>query len=341
MDGGGSDSNVTQTTTVQPSKYVQPYLSPFMGQALSVVMNPYQSYGGEQVAPTNSTQQQAYNMTGQIANSSNQQLAKAQGLLGGFASGANNLSAGTNPMMGMDNPYLQQAIDSASGDVVRNYQNATAPSTDAAFARSGAFGGSAWQNAVSNNQHQLTEDLGNIANSARMGDYTNQEQLQEANLNRQLQAGQLNNATQLQALGMVPGLSQAGYQNASALLGVGDAQQQQQQNEDTTAYQNWLNQQSYPYQQLSTMQSVLGTLMGTGGTTTASGSNPYASNPVSTGLGLASGGLGLAQQLGLLGGGLGGITAGAGLAGSLGASLGASGGLLGMAGSFGPALALA
>ncbi len=294
--GGGGDSTVTQKATFP--EQVAPYIDPFMGQALSVAMRPYQSYTGQRIAPFTDAQNQAFGMTSDIANSSNAQIGNAQDALAGIMNGSNQIQVGQNPLLGQNNPYLQRAIDSASNDVVRNFQNATAPGTDAAFARSGAFGGSAWQQAQADNQHQLTTDLGNITNNMRMGDYNLQAQLGENDLNRQQSVQQANLGNQLSAIGATPGLSQAGYSNASALAGVGQQQQQQSQAALDNAYNDWLNKRQYPYTQLGTMQSALSTILGGAGhDITQTSPNPNRRNPISGALGGAAGGLGLAGAL--------------------------------------------
>lgn len=294
--GGGGDSTVTQKSTFP--EQVAPYVDPFMSQALALSMKPYQSYTGQRIAPFTDAQNQAFGMTQNIANSSNAQIGGAQNALSGIMNGTNQIQVGQNPLLGQNNPYLQQAIDSASGDVVRNFQNAVAPGTDAAFARSGAFGGSAYQQAQSDNQHQLTTDLGNIANNMRMGDYSLQAQLGESDLNRQQQSQQQNIANQLAAIGATPGLSQAGYNNASALASIGAQQQQQQQAGLDNAYNDFLNQQQYPYQQLGVMQGALSTLLGAAGhDITQTSPNPNQTNPISGAIGGAAGGLGLVGSL--------------------------------------------
>lgn len=92
-----------------------------------------------------------------------------------------------NPLLGLNNPYLNSAIDAAANDTIRNYQRAVTPATDAAFARAGAFGGSAWGDQTADNQKNLAETLSKQATNARMGDYTNQQGLM--NSNAQFQTG--------------------------------------------------------------------------------------------------------------------------------------------------------
>lgn len=326
MSGGGGSSNTTTTTKMEPAPQVAPYLAPFLQQASSVAMRPWQAYGGQRIAGFTPDQLAGFDMTRQNVDQSNQQLQGALGQVGSTATGSGldyspqQVQAGRNALLGMDNPYLQQQIDAAQGDVIRNFNNTKANSTDAAFARAGAFGGSAWQQAQAENQRQLAGELGNVSNSMRMQDYNLQAQLGEQDLNRQLQAGQFNSqmgdqayqqerARMLQAAGMIPGLTQGGLQNAQALLGIGDAQQAQNQGALDLKYQDWTNQQNYPYQQLDVMGNAIRTIMGGGGTTTQSAPNPYQRNSTASALGGAMSGAGVGANFGpwgaAIGGGLG------------------------------------
>lgn len=92
-----------------------------------------------------------------------------------------------NPMLGMDNPYLTNAINNSANDTIRNYQKAVAPGTDAAFARAGAFGGSAWGEQTAENQRNLSDVLSKQATAARMNDYQTQQDLM--NRNAQFETG--------------------------------------------------------------------------------------------------------------------------------------------------------
>ena len=174
----GGDEEAGQTTTTQePWGPQQQYLLDLFAKAQAA------SATGDQMNPD------------QIA---------AQGELGKWASGENynpflgsgytshqgsvinqlqNFAAGANPnrYSGMDNPYLQKSIDSASQDAMRNL----APMINRANAASGSFGNSGVAETYG---RAASDSLGNIANNARMGEYTRQQQLHEAALNRQLAA---------------------------------------------------------------------------------------------------------------------------------------------------------
>lgn len=101
------------------------------------------------------------------------------------------------------NPYFDKNVNKAMGDIMRNYQEAIAPGTNANFARAGAFGGSAWQQANERNQRGLGEALGNTANSMYSGNYGQERQ------------------NQMQAFGMLPGVGSANMGLLGQAVGVG------------------------------------------------------------------------------------------------------------------------
>lgn len=181
--------NQTTTTQVQIPEEVKPLLTNYLGRASSM------SNG----SPNNAMMQSGSNdMWGQVSNAYGGIDAARQGLL--------------NTVSGKyidANPYFDQTVNKAMGDVVRNYQNAVAPGIDATAARAGAFGGSRWSQQQEEGQRQLGEALGNTANSMRAGNYQQERQ------------------NQMQAYGLLPSVSSAGMGAAQSLYGMG----QQVQNE--------------------------------------------------------------------------------------------------------------
>lgn len=101
--------------------------------------------------------------------------------------------AGSNPF-GANNPFLTQAIDSASADATRNFQTTVQPALAAAQRASGSFGNSAVGEMERNAYSDFGRNLGNIANGARMQDYTAQQQLAENALNRTQANNQFNSS---------------------------------------------------------------------------------------------------------------------------------------------------
>jgi hypothetical protein len=82
-----------------------------------------------------------------------------------------------NPYLAKENPYLQQTIDRAQGDLVRNYNLTTQPAYNSAMVRSGSFGNSGVQQMNENAQKNLQGSLGNISDSMRMQDYNGQQSM--------------------------------------------------------------------------------------------------------------------------------------------------------------------
>src|SRR5882672_7989606 len=91
------------------------------------------------------------------------------------AAQAANLGMGDNPFLGQSNPYLQDNIDAASADVVKNYNLSTQPAFNTAMAKSGSSGneGVAQMNAAS--QDQLQKNLASLSNAQRSADYQQQQ----------------------------------------------------------------------------------------------------------------------------------------------------------------------
>lgn len=93
-----------------------------------------------------------------------------------------------NPFLGQNNPFLQQVVDNASGDVVRNYNLAVKPQTESAMVNSGSFGNSGLMQMQGEQQRQLGDTLGKVSTGLRAQDYGQQQQMYQwdQNFNRGL-----------------------------------------------------------------------------------------------------------------------------------------------------------
>ena len=227
---GGSKTQTTTQQTVIPDE-VKPLLSQYLSQAQNL----------SQQSPNNELMRTGANQAwGQANNAYSGIDAARQGLMG--------VAAG----QGYDqNPYFDATVQKSMGDITRNYQDAIAPQTDANFARAGAFGGSAWQQANERNQRGLGEALGNTSNAMRSGNYSQERQ------------------NQMQAYGLLPQVSQAGMGVAQNLYGMGQNVQNQAAN------------------QLGILGQAVGVGMGGAGST-STGANPNYRSPLQTALGLGA-----------------------------------------------------
>lgn len=109
------------------------------------------------------------------------------------------VSTGSNAMLGMDNPFLNKAIDNVAGDISRNYNLTTAPQLDSMARASGSFGNTGVDQMRLESQRNLAKEIGNAATGMRMQDYNLQANLGEQDLNRRMQAGQINAGNALDA----------------------------------------------------------------------------------------------------------------------------------------------
>jgi hypothetical protein len=261
-------ADITTTNSNSYPDWAAPYASGFLQRAQQVTDQPYQAYQGGRVAGMAPWQEQGLQAQASRAMQGSPIMSGAntalQGFFGNPGQGATqnpygNVSAGQNPMMGMNNPYLTQQIDSAQGDLARNWNQVAAPQ----WAQQGQ------------------------SSNMRFQDYTQQQQLQEANLNRGLQA-QTTNAglgesyagrndsmygqgqnRQLSALGMAPQFAQQDYTDISKLQDAGQQYQAQNQRQLDAGYQQYLDARQYPQQQLDVFGRALGQAVGNQGTQTS------------------------------------------------------------------------
>lgn len=120
--------------------------------------------------------------------------------------------------------------------MTRAYNNSAVPNLMAQFSAGGAYGGSAHQQAMAESQRQLADQLGQVSTGLRSADYDRRAQLTQADLarnsglaesqlGRQQDAWSMNRGQELAALGMVPTLNSARYDDARALMNIGSQQQ--------------------------------------------------------------------------------------------------------------------
>ena len=221
-------------------------------QATTQQANVYQT-GPQQVAQNAQLGPQQYaqtNLAGPAAQAQNVGSARSQIGAAPTAVSAGPTergSAATNYMMGMNNPYLNSAINYASQDAARNYNQTVAPQRQAQMQASGSFGNTGVQQMQLEDQRNLQNTLGQIATNARMQDYTMQAGLAENLANRQTGVSQFN-AGQGNQMGMfnagqanqMAGLGYSTNANA-AMFDVGQGNQMNMYNAGQANNQNQFN----------------------------------------------------------------------------------------------------
>ncbi len=166
------------------------------------------------------------------------------------------------------NPYTQNVIKQAEDTATNYWQNTLQPSINQQYAAAGQAGSSADINAQNQGAKQITQGIQDTANSALSQAFQNAQQtgLQGAQLTSGL--GQIGGGLGyeqgvlgLQGAGTLGSLASQGQslglQGAGALETVGQEQQQQNQQNLNLGYQDFLNQQQYPYQQASWLSQMI------------------------------------------------------------------------------------
>lgn len=277
------------------------YMTDLANKAQNLGNIGYKGFGQSTQVAANPMQQNAWQAT------YNRGVAGAQEVSDGrtqLQNTINGVGFSSNPYLQAENPYLKSSIDSALGDVTRNYNNVVKPQTESAMVGSGSFGNSGLQQLQGEQQRQLAQTMGNTASNMRFADYQQRADLYENERNRQMQA-----------TAAAPSYAANDYVDLQAMQQAGDSLQGQQQGERTAAYNQYLDAREWPFRTTAAQASAMNA--GSGGGATYQQAAP---NKAASGIGGALAG---AQLGGLISDGSGGNYSGWGAIG---------GGLLGLLG---------
>lgn len=285
MSKGGGSSNQTTTTQVKLPDWANP-------TAIDILKQGREAYGakggklvgtpyesfGNRITGFTPDQIAAMNMIRNRAKNGSLTMNSANASLQDTLSGK-FLNADSNP-------YLKGAVESGLSAAQSTLGN--------------MLGGASGATTNSGVQQYIAKQLGDVATNQYAQNYNNERQ------------------RQMQAMMFAPTMANADYQDANALMGVGDAYRTYNQDLLNQDYEDFYNRQNWDWDQLSKLGTVLGQATGGASSTNATGPNPYKANPLAGGIGGAAAGYGLAATLGLsnpLGWGLTGLGAIAGLLG--------------------------
>jgi len=266
--GGGGGTPEKQTQIVDLPEWAKPYAKESLGKASALSASPYQAYGGERFAQFNPLQKQAFDAAAQqkVADqigtgSSLAGTAGLAGLAGGYKAGQFGSQMGQYMSPYMD-AVVQRQMDSAQrqADIAGTQRGAQA-------VRAGAFGGSRQAIEDAEAARALASQKGEIQAQGLQSAYdraTDMYSREQALAEQSRQAG-LSTALQgAQTLGQL-GTQQFGQQMdiTSKQQELGGIQRQATQDILGAQYQDFLNQQRAPYDQLAFMTSMIrGTPMG-------------------------------------------------------------------------------
>ena len=136
--GGGGGKGGTQTSTVSIPPEVLARYNAVNARAEEVAQTPFQSYGGEFVAPMNDVQQQGVSQTQQYASAAQPYYQQAAGLTEDAYNASQPLTS--EQIQQYQNPYIQSVVDPTL-KALQQQQGIDRQTQAAQAIRSGAFGG--------------------------------------------------------------------------------------------------------------------------------------------------------------------------------------------------------
>lgn len=229
----------TYTTQNQPLPWVTPYAQDYLARSQEVANRGYQQSPGTYTGPNDTLQagwQAGVNraMQGsQVMGAANQQL---QNIIGGGFMNAN--------------PYLDQSIANAQGDLAKGWNQVAKPAWDKAMSSSGSFGNTGVMQSMGFDQEKLAQQMGRVASDMRDNAYNTERNFMQ------------------QALGMAPAFANQDYVDLQQLLGIGSQMQGFQQAAQNQNQNWWQEAQDYPGKQLGLLGQALGMQQGSTSTQT-------------------------------------------------------------------------
>lgn len=276
-------TNYGQSQSNVPT-WLQEYTQGVIAQANSLAAQPYQTYGGPRIADFTGAQTQAQNDVSGLVGQYQAPLGQAQSLAANSAQpqaiqsalsylpqAQSAIQSAMSPTAATMNPYTQNVIKQAEDQATQYWKNTLQPSINQQYAAAGQAGSSADINAQNQGAAQITQNIQDTSNSALSQAFQNAQNvgLQGASALSGLAQtggglGYEQGVLGLQGAGTMGQLASTGQtlglQGASALDTIGGEQQNLNQQNLNLGYQDFLNQQQYPYQQASWLsQMVSGT----------------------------------------------------------------------------------
>ena len=285
---GGSPSTPADTTNVQTMElpeWARGYAKETLAKTSALTdinKNPYQQYGGERIAGFQPMQQQAFETAANMQPSAQVGLGSNIAGMAGLGALGTNYQGGqfqggqfdTQAAQQYMSPYTQNVVDYQKAQALRDFQIAQ-PMRQAQAVKQGAFGGSRSAIMDAEAQRALNSQLQGIEATGQQAAFQNAQQQFNTDMARRLQAQQMGEQSRQYGAGLgLQGL-QTGLQAAGALgqlgqtqygqqMGInqlqaqyGAQQQAQAQRPLDIAYQDFLNQQNYPYKQLGFMSDMI------------------------------------------------------------------------------------
>lgn len=270
-------TQTTQITSTIPD-YAKPYAQQLLGSVFGgqvgsefipgLVGQGYQPYGRQRTAGFSPMQQQAFErfagmqVSPELGEASG--LASLAGRRAGMA-GRRYERMATDPyaMQAYMSPYMQGVVEQQKRTALQDYARQI-PGLQAAGIRSGARGGTREALLQAEANRNLQGQLQGIQATGLQNAFQNAQQAQQFGANLGLQGLQ----QQLAAAGALGGLGMQGYQQqmgiGQAQLGAGAQGQAMEQELLNQQYQDFINQQQFPYKQAEFGMGILRGIPATG-----------------------------------------------------------------------------
>lgn len=291
-DSGGGNGG----TRFEWNDAIAPYWAQTLQDASGSASQPFSRDPNQRIAYQNSdiqtAMQELRNMNG-MTRSPMDAINGAIGQTSDTLSGRYLDGAGQDPYAGSSNPYrgfspqFNAMTQAGRDDITNSYNQGTAADTTRLFNMSGAFGGSAHQNAMANNQTALAKQLGQYTSGMQNDQWARSGELANSDLNRGSAAWQGERGRQMGAVGLGNDQQGLGFQRASALMGVGDAQRTYEQQFLDMNHNDYLDSQNWGRNRDSWMAGILSGAQGGLPPSQISTPAAYSASPFSSILGSA------------------------------------------------------
>jgi hypothetical protein len=283
MGGPSTPEKTTQVTDLPD--WAKGYAKDTLAKTAAITdinQNPYKAYGGERIAGFQPLQQKTFEAAEQMQPSA--QLGLGTGLAGAAGLGALNTNYQAGRFSGGQfgnreasqymSPYIEQAMQPQLREAERASQIQGAQQRAQAVG-AGAFGGSRQAIMEAERERNLGMQQGDIRAKGYQTAYEQAANQYNQDMARRMQAQQLGEQsrqygaglgmqglqTALQGAGQLGQLGQTEYGQKMGITELqsklGSQQQQQAQRPLDMAYQDFINQQNYPYKQLGFMSDMI------------------------------------------------------------------------------------
>lgn len=306
MGGKSKTQQQSQTSSTAPPDWVTDAYKSLFSSAQDAAGKGYQAYTGNRVAGLSPEQEAGIQATTAAVGKADPYYGKAAGYLDQSAQTISPMAYSGEALQQFMNPYQKDVIDATLAQTAENDRRQQQDLTGKAI-MSGAWGGdrAGVAKAELGRQQKMAADSTlaglNSQNFSQALQAFQQQQgvdlgARQSDASRQASAG-----SQFMNLGQ--SAQDSALKDAYAQIQAGGVRQQNEQAKADAAYEEWLNEQAYPYQSQGWLANILGGIgSGAGSTSTGTttskekGGGGGAAGAVTAGIGLATKLFGLSDE---------------------------------------------